>query len=37
MIDTPARRIGRGVTVGLGAAAVAFASAVVPIGAAAAA
>ncbi|MDN5896224.1 MAG: 5'-nucleotidase C-terminal domain-containing protein, partial [Nocardioides sp.] len=37
MLDNPARRIGRGVTVGLGAAAVAFASAVMPIGAAAAA
>lgn len=37
MMDIPARRIGRGVTVGLGAAAVAFASAVMPIGAAAAA
>src|SRR5699024_7556816 len=37
MMDNSARRIGRGVTVGLGAAAVAFASAVVPIGAAAAA
>lgn len=36
MLDTPARRIGRGVSVGLGAAAVAFASAVVPVGAAAA-
>ncbi|MGO1598934.1 MAG: bifunctional metallophosphatase/5'-nucleotidase [Brachybacterium sp.] len=37
MMDNPARRLGRGVTVGLGAAAVAFASAVMPIGTAAAA
>ncbi len=37
MIDTPARRLARGATVGLGAAAVAFASVVVPLGPAVAA
>ncbi|ATG50929.1 bifunctional metallophosphatase/5'-nucleotidase [Brachybacterium vulturis] len=36
MMDIPARRLGRGVAAGLGAAAVAVASAVVPLGAAAA-
>ncbi|WP_394216639.1 bifunctional metallophosphatase/5'-nucleotidase [Brachybacterium vulturis] len=36
MLDIPARRLGRGVAAGLGAAAVAVASAVVPLGAAAA-
>ncbi|MGP9706950.1 5'-nucleotidase C-terminal domain-containing protein [Brachybacterium sp. AOP24-D1-21] len=37
MSDNPVRRLARGATVGLGAAAVAFASAVIPLGAAAAA